>query len=298
MSKRLATVGLEPLTCHRRAVGLISMIAAMGAAGSGCDPDPVIAVAYARPVEARQPSRSIDIRLPSPVPACPPEMAHVGSTCVDRYEAHLVLGDMPKVVHPPYERPAAGVRYLARSSGGVTPQAYISRNEAEAACRLAGKRLCTAREWRTACGGRTRTLYPYGAEEIPGRCNSGKPHLPSMLFGVSSTAVNGEATYNDPRLDQEPGFLAKTGEYAGCVNDYGIFDMAGNLHEWVSDRPRGRRPRAVFMGGFFSSTPDHGPGCRHVSRRHSPAYHDYSTGFRCCRDEARTARPDSARRAR
>jgi sulfatase modifying factor 1 len=297
MSKRPSPIEPQSAACHRQWLGLLSILGAVGVAGSGCDPDPVITVAYARPLDVAEPSPSIEIRLPPKVPACPEEMAHVGSACVDRYEAHLVLADTPEVVHPPYERPAAGVRYLARSSGGVMPQAYISRDEAEAACRGAGKRLCTGREWRRACGGRAHTLYPYGAEEVPGRCNSGKPHLPSMLFGVSSTTVNGEAVYNSPRLDQEPGFLAKTGEYTGCVNDFGLFDMAGNLHEWVSDRAGRRRPRAVFMGGFFSSTPDHGPGCQHVSKRHSPAYHDYSTGFRCCRDETRAAGGDATGRA-
>jgi formylglycine-generating enzyme len=268
-------------------LGLVWIIAALGAVGSTRDRGPVVSVAQAKALQTAAPSRSIESRVsstPSVVSACPEEMARVGSACVDRWEAHLVLADAPGIIHPFYESAAAGIRYLARSSAGVMPQAYISRNEAEAACRLAGKRLCTGSEWRHACGGSVRTLYPYGPTEIPGRCNSGKTHLPTVLLGVNSTAVNGDANYNDPRLDQEPGFLAKTGEYAGCVNDFGLFDMEGNLHEWVSDRTSEPRPRAVFMGGFFSSTRDHGPGCRHVSRRHSPVYHDYSTGFRCCRD--------------
>jgi formylglycine-generating enzyme required for sulfatase activity len=213
-------------------------------------------------------------------------MALVGSACVDRHEAHLVLADTPEVAHPPYDRPVPGERYLARSLPSVMPQAYISRDEAAASCSRAGKRLCTAREWREACRGPTNTLYPYGPDEIRGRCNTGKSHLPSILFGMKSTLLNGEANYNSPLLDQVPGYLAKTGEYAACVNDYGIFDMDGNLHEWIADQVWAGSRRATFMGAFFSSTPEHGPGCQHVSRRHSPLYRDYSIGFRCCMDRA------------
>lgn len=43
------------------------------------------------------------------------------------------------------------------------------------------------------------------------------------------------AQFNDPALSQEPGFLAKTGEYDGCTGDAGVYDLVGNLHEWVSD---------------------------------------------------------------
>jgi len=42
--------------------------------------------------------------------------------------------------------------------------------------------------------------------------------------------------------------------------------------------------KGVFMGGFFSTTNEHGSGCEFVTMAHEPKYHDYSTGFRCCKD--------------
>ncbi len=287
----------EPTPSHARPAlprVLLEVLTAIGAMTAACGADPVTSDDDTPALEISFTRQWNDTYLPQTAPPCPQEMAHVGSTCIDRWEAHLVLADTPDLIHPYYARPEPNVRYLARSAGGFMPQAYVSRNEAAAACRLAGKRLCTGPEWRRACRGKGKTLYPYGAEEIPGRCNTGKPHLPTILFGMNSTAVNGNANYNSPQLAQEPGFLAKAGEYAGCVTGDGVFDMDGNLHEWVSDRPNGSplHPRAVFVGGFFSSTPEHGAGCQHVSRRHSPLYHDYSTGFRCCRDEATAPQPD------
>ena len=52
---------------------------------------------------------------------------------------------------------------------------------------------------------------------------------------------------NDPRLNQQPNTVAKTGAFARCSNALGVFDMVGNLHEWVDvaapDVPRRLLPR-------------------------------------------------------
>jgi formylglycine-generating enzyme required for sulfatase activity len=83
---------------------------------------------------------------------------------------------------------------------------------------------------------------------------------------------------NDPRLNQTPGTLAKTGGYARCTNAFGVFDMVGNLHEWVMS------PRPTFRGGYYLDTHINGDGCSYRMTAHGAAYHDYSTGFRCCAD--------------
>jgi len=240
----------------------------------------------------------------SPGP-CPPEMAFTAGICMDRYEARLLERgeDGSLTPFPPFARPKAGSSaFVAESRAGVRPQAYISRLEAASACQNAGKRLCAVSEWYRACRGEHDTLYPYGATHVRGRCNVGKPHLLSILHGSDANAWSYEKAFNDPELDRRPGFLAETGEYAGCVTSAGVFDLVGNLHEWVGDRvdasiaqklplKAGIRARiernlgkGVFMGGFFSTTNEHGDGCEFVTMAHEPKYHDYSTGFRCCKD--------------
>ncbi len=237
---------------------------------------------------------------PPQTPPCPEDMVHVGGYCIDKFEAHLVRADAPEVVLPHYERPKPGIKVMARARAGITPQAYLNRTEAAQACDAASKRLCSAREWYGACAGSRKTRYPYGNDEIAGVCNAGKSHLMQKLFGanVKFTFV---AHYNSPRLHQEPGFLAKSGEYEGCVSDYGAYDMVGNLHEWIADdvSPKllkeipieygpellGAAGRGAFIGGYFSSQGEHGRGCAYVTATHSPDYHDYSIGFRCCADE-------------
>ena len=224
-------------------------------------------------------------------------MTPVESFCIDRYEARLVEHAASGGVHSPYDRPAAETEYRAQSKADVVPQAYVSRFEAAAACEHAGKRLCRAREWLRACTGPHGTTFPYGDKPEPGRCNTGKPHLLTKLFGRNTRLTPG-MHYNNPRVNQEPGFLAKTGEYVGCKSVEGAYDLVGNLHEWVADSvgslvregfpmPYGRqrmggRGAGAFMGGYFSSKGEHGPGCRYITTSHRPEYHDYSIGFRCC----------------
>ena len=146
---------------------------------------------------------------------------------------------------------------------------------------------------------RTRT----GTSKFRDKCNAGKPHLLARLFGADPHAWSYDE-FNSPKLNAEPGFLAKSGDYRECASDYGVYDMVGNLHEWVSDTVDRRLPlklplrddirdrirvntgHGIFMGGFYSTTSEHGRGCAFVTIAHEPKYHDYSTGFRCCRDAA------------
>jgi formylglycine-generating enzyme len=235
---------------------------------------------------------------------CPAEMVLVESACVDRYEAHLLeKSEGGKLTpHAAHERPEHDAkRYVAASNAGEKPQAYICQIDAKAACENAGKRLCTLSEWYRACTGPRGTTYPYGPKYQARRCNVAKPHLLSMLHGDSVSNWS-YANFNDPKLALTPGFLALTGEYEGCQSEEGVHDMVGNLHEWVSDRVdgtlrsklptlavlRGRVGRhsgnGIFMGGFFSTLNQHGEGCTFATAAHDVGYHDYSTGFRCCKD--------------
>ncbi|MBK6693687.1 MAG: SUMF1/EgtB/PvdO family nonheme iron enzyme [Myxococcales bacterium] len=205
---------------------------------------------------------------------CSAEMVLVGSVCVDRWEATLVSidDDGREEAHSPYEAPN-GKRVKAISRAGVTPQAHISKDEAKRACRAAGKRLCRGAEWRKACQGPQGTRYPYGGARKPGACvDSGRTSPVHKLHGGDHSV----ATMNDPRLNQVPGTVAKTGAAAECVNDYGVHDMVGNLHEWTDD--------GAFRGGYYLDTTQNGEGCDYKTTAHATSYYDYSTGFRCCAD--------------
>jgi formylglycine-generating enzyme len=219
--------------------------------------------------------------LDTPMPdygRCRRGMASIdGRYCIDRYEASLI-----EVLAGGEERPFSPFTAIrsehvrAVSEPSVYPQGYISARQAAQACRASGKRLCTPAEWQQACRGPENKKFGYATERQVGRCNDHGKNPIITFFGNRYDAT----TMNRPELNQLEGTLAKTGEHSGCSNEYGVFDMVGNLHEWVAD------PNGTFYGGYYQDVGSigHGEGCGYVTKAHEARYHDYSTGFRCCSD--------------
>ncbi|MEA2749088.1 MAG: hypothetical protein QOI41_3231 [Myxococcales bacterium] len=213
---------------------------------------------------------------------CPRSMVDIeGRFCIDRYEASLldVLSNGEERPHSPFGAVADLSRVRAVSAPNVFPQGYISAVEAQRACGASGKRLCRVAEWSKACRGPEPKSFGYGDRREPGRCNDKGKNPVLSLYG-SQRGHWGWNTMNQPDLNQVDGTLAKTGEHTGCTNGYGVYDMVGNLHEWVAD------PNGTFYGGYYSdvSSVGHGEGCGYLTTAHEARYHDYSTGFRCCAD--------------
>jgi len=167
----------------------------------------------------------------------------------------------------------------AVSRSGVVPQAYVSYPVAKRACEAAGKRLCTEKEWTLACGGERGFKYPYGERYQAGVCNVHRPIHPAfVLHGNSSLG------HRDPRLnllveaERDP-LLRLTGATPRCASPWNgdaIYDMVGNIDEWVD----GEKSPA-FVGGFYARSTT--KGCEAIVDSHAAIYYDYSTGARCCR---------------
>ncbi|MCL2776732.1 MAG: formylglycine-generating enzyme family protein [Polyangiaceae bacterium] len=218
---------------------------------------------------------------------CPPRMAHIAVDglnpfCIDRWEAQVVeIRGRRHVTHAP-TTVVTNLQVKAVTRKGVTPQGYISRNEAESACKAASKRLCTGTEWEHACQGKVPTTFPYGSEYKAGYCNDeGHAPLATLYPGLGEDVYASSEAMNDPRINQAANTVAKTGSFAKCKNAFGVYDMVGNLHEWVSDM---QGSLGTFRGGYYQDTRINGDGCKYRTVAHDSNYHDYSTGFRCCAD--------------
>jgi len=167
----------------------------------------------------------------------------------------------------------------AVSAPGMLPHGYLTYYTAKKACENAGKRLCSEEEWVRACKGNKRSQHPYGGSYQAGRCNVFRSIHPAYeLHGNSSLG------HLDPRLhlvfeEGKDPLLYLTGQAARCTSetdDGQLFDMVGNLDEWIADED------GVFVGGFYSRGTKE--GCEAKIENHSPAYTDYSIGVRCCRN--------------
>lgn len=248
---------------------------------------------------------------------CPPDMVAVaGRVCVDRFELSLIdegsgaswspyyspsleratqtflfyedlrakaqPGSLEAVLPLP-AAPSWDPRPKARSAAAVLPQGYISANQADAACRSAGKRLCTEAEWITACRGEATRDFPYGESYEQGACNVYREHHPSALLHQNASKFHDDPRNNLVEYEGKP-LLRKTGATPRCASVWGddaIFDMVGNLDEWVDDK------QGVFVGGFYSRGTKN--GCMSRVDAHPRGYSDYSTGARCCMDPASPA---------
>jgi hypothetical protein len=286
-------------------VAVLTFAAASMAAMSGCTPAARPATAIASPVQswgaiiaerepaskgpaaAAQPSL-VDLGMTSTSARCPSEMALVDDrVCVDRWEAALVErrsdgSSPPWFFSSAIDGLEAQVRAI--SAPGVFPQGYISGKQAALACASSGKRLCTSREWERACRGPRNTTFPYGDARRPGACNDDIRPVHPVVEAAALMPLAGsiwQAGMNNALINQLADTLAKTGDRAECTNEYGVYDMVGNLHEWVDD------PDGTFRGGYYMDTSKNGDGCSYSTVAHDFSYHDYSTGFRCCMDPDR-----------
>lgn len=268
-------------------------------------------------VAPQVPSSAAARLLPRGSGRCPPEMVDVqGAFCIDRFEATLYdkttsnrlspyYHPLPEVTRREYERwqrvridaktdegrrqpvpapdewelSARHFEPVARAEPDATPNGYVSGEAAQRACENAGKRLCSDQEWVTACRGQHNTKFPYGHFYEEARCNVFRATHPArVLHGDAS------AGHLDPRLNQvtEAGdpLLRLTGATPACRSEWNgdaVYDMVGNLDEWVDD------PEGTFVGGFYSRSTRE--GCDARVEVHSYDYYDYSLGVRCCRSQ-------------
>lgn len=186
-------------------------------------------------------------------------------------EKKTSMPKLPDLERQPFEP-------MAVSKKGVVPQAYASGKDAQRACENAGKRLCKEEEWKRACRGEEDRDFPYGPAYKPGVCNVFREAHPGVLLWDDPT-VN----HLDPRFNLIKGdkgiLLRKTGDTPACASRWGddaIYDMVGNVDEWIDD------PDGTFVGGFYARS--NKAGCQARITNHVYAYADYSTGIRCCKD--------------
>lgn len=203
-------------------------------------------------------------------------MVPVGGWCVDKYEASVwstatggtqygvngVGNDDYPVACTDIGSGCLNVVY-ARSVAAVKPSTYATWFQSAMACANAGKELLPNAVWQTAALG----------TPDPGTDNS----------------VCNVASYGTPM---------NTGALGTCVSNFGVFDMAGNVWEWVADWGAYAGTSGAWMNDYVWASVTTGvpavlrggdwvagasAGVFAFGAHNGPSLVGYNVGFRCGR---------------
>jgi formylglycine-generating enzyme required for sulfatase activity len=120
------------------------------------------------------------------------------------------------------------------------PVIFVNWFDAEAFCQWRGARLPSEAEWEKAAGFNAiegvRTLYPWGDE------------FDGTLLNFCDN--NCPRDHRDGSVDDGHQDTAPTGSYNDGRSSYGIYDMSGNVMEWVAD---------WYDSRFYESSTDTNP---------------------------------------
>lgn len=145
------------------------------------------------------------------------------------------------------------------------PVIYVNWNQANTYCQWVGRKLPTESEWEKAARGKDGRMFPWG-----NGLDCDKSNYTYFCFGDTSPVWN----------------------FIGGKSIYGVYDMAGNVWEWVSSLympypyydDDGREDlyasgSRVLRGGSWDFNENH---ARSTFRgQGEPTYSNMNTGFRC-----------------
>ncbi len=156
--------------------------------------------------------------------------------------------------------------YYGASEYGNYPVIWVSWEDAAAYCAFRGKALPTEAQWEKTARGPENFLYPWSNEEPVEQAN----------------------------FDYRSGDVTAVGTYSADRSSYGVYDLAGNVREWVADwyqwdyysvapqkNPLGPETGVtrVLRGGSWNDISIY---IRTTSRKNFlPESYDSNLGFRC-----------------
>jgi formylglycine-generating enzyme required for sulfatase activity len=164
----------------------------------------------------------------------PAHAVYLDGYYIDLYEvtngAYALCVEAGSCKPPKLENSYSRSSYYRNPEYADYPVVYVGLQEAQSYCKWRGARLPTEAEWEKAArGGLEDREFPWGDKQ------------PVCQYGASNGAKFIDVGCNN--TDTDP-----VGSYS--ANDYGLYDMAGNVWEWVADR---------FAEDYYTNSPYENP---------------------------------------
>jgi len=210
----------------------------------------------------------------------PEHRVYLDAYSMDLYE--VTTGQYEQFLEETSFDPPPSWTTMAKPGYENHPVVNVDWKDANNYCKWAGKRLPTEAEWEKAARGTDGRIYPWGNDPPnPQRANYGK------------------AKWNNHEA------LVPVGQLQDGKSPYGIYDLAGNVWEWVSDwydpnyyaASPSRNPQGpetgkykVLRGGSWDFAPEDLRSARRdfnmpsTTDYDSPAYRNFNSGFRCAKN--------------
>jgi len=113
-----------------------------------------------------------------------------------------------------------GSSFSSVDDSGLKPVTYVSWEDANSYCQWKGMSLPTNSQWEWAAGGGSSSRYPWGNE---------------YSSNFANTRESGQG-------------IVPIGTYPKNVSSFGVYDMVGNIREWVLDAPEPRKEAIPGLG--------------------------------------------------